>query len=256
MQRYLVAGQTHGFARGKAQRRRVVDRFETTRWSVVIEAGGDGETARDALAALCRTYRPPVLAYIRAHLRHGEEAEDLTQEFFAHLLERHLAARADRARGKFRAFLLTSLKNFLVNERERAGAQRRGGGAQRLPDAALDSMVDPEAGPEQAFEREWARTVLREAMTRLEREAELAGRAELFSQLRPYLVESPGETDYAALAQARGLRRNTVAVAVHRMRSRLRELVREVVADTAGDDAAIDAELQTMRAVLGGPSDK
>lgn len=222
---------------------------------MVIDAGGDGEPARDALAALCRTYRPPVLAYIRAHLSRGEEAEDLAQEFFAHLLERRLAARADRNRGKFRAFLLTSLKNFLANERERAAAQRRGGGTLHLPESAIDGMADPSAGPEQAFEREWARTVLREAIVRLEREAELAGRAELFSQLRPYLVESPGESDYATLAQARGLRRNTLAVAIHRMRARLQELVREAIADTTGDAAEIDAELQSMRRMFGASSD-
>jgi RNA polymerase sigma factor (sigma-70 family) len=232
----------------------VVDRFETTRWSMVIDAGGDDEPARNALEALCRTYRPPVLAYIRAHSRGAEDAEDLAQEFFAHLLERRLAARADRNRGKFRAFLLTSLKNFLANERERAGAQRRGSGAQRLPASAIDGIEDPHDGPEQAFEREWARTVLREAILRLQQEAALAGRAELFSQLRPYLVESPGENDYAALAQERGLRRNTVAVAIHRMRARLQELVREAIADTTEDAKEIDAELHSMRNVFGGSS--
>lgn len=221
---------------------------------MVVNAGGDDEPARDALEALCRTYRPPVLAYVRAHLRGGEDAEDLAQEFFAHLLERRLAARADRDRGKFRAFLLTSLKNFLANERTRAAAQRRGGGAQHLGESAIDGIANPEDGPEQAFEREWARTVLREAMGRLQREAELAGRAELFSQLRPYLVDSPGESDYAALAEARGLRRNTVAVAIHRLRARLQELVREAIADTTGDAAEVDAELHSMRNVFGASS--
>lgn len=228
----------------------MVDRFETTRWSMVLDAGGDGDSARDALSALCRTYRPPVLAYVRAHLRGGEEAEDLTQEFFAQLLERRLASRADRTRGKFRAFLLTSLKNFLANERERAGAQRRGGGVRVLQESALESVADPRWDPEQAFEREWARTVLREAMARLEGEAVLAGRAELFERLRPYLVEPPGEADYEALAEAQGLRRNTVAVAVHRMRSRLRELVREVLRDTTGDEAEAEDELHSVRGML------
>lgn len=222
---------------------------------MVVDAGGDGDTARDALAALCETYRPPVLAYVRAHLRGSEEAEDLTQEFFAHLLERRLAARADPARGKFRAFLLTSLKNFLANERERAGAKRRGGSAHVLPESALDRIASTDATPEEAFEREWARTVLREAIGRLEREAELAGRAELFARLRRYLVELPGDSDYEEIARTQGLRRNTVAVAVHRMRARLRELVREVLLDTTNDESEVENEVDSMRNVFGPSAD-
>jgi len=217
---------------------------------MVIDAGGEDAPARDALETLCQTYRPPVLAYIRAHLIRGEEAEDLAQEFFAHLLERRLAARADPNRGKFRAFLLTSLKNFLANERQRAGAKRRGGDARYVSESVIDGIADPDDGPEQAFEREWAKTVLREAMLRLEREAEQAGRAELFTQLRPYLVDSPGDDDYARLARDRGLRRNTVAVAIHRMRARLRELAHEAIADTTGDAAEADVELQSMRKII------
>lgn len=228
----------------------MADRFETTRWSIVVSAGGEGDGARDALAVLCQTYRPPVLAYVRARVVRREDAEDLTQAFFAHLLERRLAAHADRARGRFRAFLLTSLKHFLSSERERAGAQRRGGGLQTLPGEFIDSIADTDEGPELAFEREWARTVLREAMRRLEEEAASAGRVTLFKQLRPFLVELPEEGEYDAVASALGLRRNTIAVAVHRLRTRLREVVREVIADTAGDSAEIEEELRGMRGVL------
>jgi RNA polymerase sigma-70 factor (ECF subfamily) len=228
----------------------VPDRFATTRWSMVVDAAGNGDGARDALTALCEVYRPPVLAYIRAHVRRGEDAEDLAQDFFALLLERHLAARADPERGRFRAFLLTSLKNFLVNERERISALRRGGGMQMLPATAFEYLPDGDAGPEEAFDLEWARTVLREGLRRLEQEAEQAGRAELFVSLRPFLVEAPEDTDYEAVAQAHDLRRNTVAVAVHRMRARLQELVREVLADTARERKDIDEELRHLRAVF------
>lgn len=226
------------------------NRFATTRWSMVIDAAGDGARARSALAALCETYRPPVLAYLRAHVRRGEEAEDLAQEFFAFLLQRRLAARADRERGRFRSFLLTSLKNFLANERERASALRRGGGAQMVTSGGVELVADSGPGPEEAFDREWARTVLREALRRLEREAVSADRAELFTALRPYLVETPDTEDYEQVARTQGLRRNTIAVAVHRMRTRLRELVREVLADTAQDAAEVDEEVRLMREVL------
>lgn len=229
----------------------MIDRFQTTRWSVVVEAGGDGDAARDALAALCRTYRPPVLAYVRAHLSRCAEAEDLTQEFFAHMLEQNLPARADPTRGRFRAFLQTSLRNFLANERARAAAKRRGGEARFVPETALEALADHEPGPEQAFDREWARAVVREAMGRLEHEAERAGKAGLFGDLRPYLVEPPDAADYEIVARANDMRRATVAVAVHRMRARLQELVREVLADTTENETEVEEELRELRATLG-----
>jgi RNA polymerase sigma-70 factor (ECF subfamily) len=224
-------------------------RFHTTRWSVVVNAGGEGDNARDALAALCRTYRPPVLAYVRARVAEPD-AEDITQAFFAHILERRLPARADRERGRFRSYLLTSLKHFIVAERERANALRRGGGIAAVGDSAIEHVADADVGPEQAFEREWARTVLRDAIRQLELETERAGRGELFARLRQYLVDDPAEGEYDEIARALGTRRNTVAVAVHRMRARLQELVREIVADTADDPAEIDEELRSMRRVL------
>jgi RNA polymerase sigma factor (sigma-70 family) len=228
----------------------MADRFDTTRWSIVLSAGEQDTVGRDALASLCKTYRPPVLAYVRGHVRDPDDAEDLTQAFFVHVLERQLAARADRERGRFRAFLLTSLKHFLASERERVGAQRRGGGTQRLPAAVIESIPAESTGPEEAFEREWARTVLREAMRRLELEAKRAGRAAMFRELRPFLAETPEAGIYDSVAKSLGMRRNTVAVAVHRLRARLQETVREVVADTAADSAEVEAELRLMRASL------
>lgn len=226
----------------------MADRFDTTRWSLILHAGGQGDDAHGALEALCRIYRPPVLAYVRAHRATREEAEDLTQAFFAHLLEHQLAARADRERGRFRAFLLTSLKHFLASEFARSTAQRRGGGLDDLPLDEIDPGMDD--GPEQTFEREWAQTVLREALSRLQTEAHQAGKGTLFQHLRPFLLETPDDDEYAAVATSLDLRRNTLAVAVHRLRARLQELVRGVVADTVTDKEQGEQELRQMRAAL------
>lgn len=233
----------------------MAERFQTTQWSIVLDAGGRGDNAHAALCALCETYRPPVLAYIRARVGNGDDAEDLTQAFFTHLLERHLPARADRERGRFRSFLLKSLNHFLNTEWQRANAQRRGGKATWLGDDAVESLASDEAGPEQAFELEWARTVLREAMHRLEEEARIADRTRMFDELRPYLLETPDAGDYDAIAENTGIRRNTIAVAVHRLRSRLQELVLEVIADTATDAREIESELRRMRGILRTESD-
>lgn len=231
------------------------ERFETTQWSIVVNAGAGGDDASAALTILCETYRPPVLAYVRARVHNNDDAEDLTQAFFAHVLERQLPARADRERGKFRSFLLKSLNHFLVTEWQRSNAQRRGGNVTMIADDAVDSIASEDAGPELAFEREWARTVLREAMRRLELEAQAAGREKMFSELRPYLVEVPEPGDYDTIAASAGIRKNSIAVAVHRLRSRLQELVEEVVADTASNAADINAELRRMRDIMGSGSD-
>lgn len=226
------------------------DRFDTTRWSLVLHAGGGEPGARAALDALCRIYRPAVLAYVRAHRGAHADAEDLTQAFFAHLLEQRLAARADPERGRFRAFLLTALKHFLASEFAHATRLRRGGGQVAL---AIDEQEpDPGGAPEEAFEREWARAVLREALERLHEEARQAGKQALFAALRPFLLEAPEPNEYDAVAATLGLRRNTLAVAVHRLRARLQELVLEVVADTVDGADAAGQEVRRLRSALGG----
>lgn len=220
-----------------------MDRFATTRWSL-IRTAASGSGQRDALEALCRVYRPPVLAYVRAHYGPAE-AEDLTQAFFTHLLESSLPQRADSGRGRFRAFLLTALKNFVASRLAHERALRRGGGAQRI---AIDEAVFvDDDGPEQAFENAWAQTVLREALRAVAKEAHEAGRGPLFEQLRPFLFESPGADDYRRIAEATGLRRNTVAVAVHRLRARVQDLVHALVADTTTGEEDAEAELRQLR---------
>lgn len=226
----------------------MADRFDTTRWSLILHSGGEGSAAGTALASLCRIYRPPVLAYIRARRVCADDAEDLTQAFFVHLLEQRLAARADRTRGKFRAFLLTSLKNFLSNEQTRSNTQRRGSGMRH---AVLDDRdVDDADGPDAVFERAWAQAILGESLRRLEAEATQAGKQRLFGALRPFLLELPEAEDYARIADELGLRRNTLAVAVHRLRARLQELVEMVMQDTLSEAAELEQERRQLRALF------
>jgi RNA polymerase sigma factor (sigma-70 family) len=233
-----------------------MSRFDSTQWSLVLRARGGAEEARGALDALCRTYRPPVLAYVRSRGYHGDVAEDLTQSFFARFLEHGCYATADPMRGRFRAFLLTAVKRFLIDADAEAHAVKRGG---RFHFESLDSSVDNvdasctnEIPPERAFERAWALVVLDAAMRRLRTEAEQAGKRKLFEQLREFLIERPDEADYARAAATLGLRRNTLAVAVHRLRHRLRELVRDELAQTTAGRGDLDAELGELRAALAG----
>jgi len=232
-----------------------MSRFDTTRWSIVLRARGNTAENRAALEALCRAYRPPVLAYIRGRGFRGDAAEDLTQTFFARFLERASHADADPARGRFRAFLLTAVKRFLINASEEAHAVKRGGRMQfESLEQEGDGQRDIASGdetPEQAFERAWAFVVLDNAMRRLRAEADQAGKRELFDRLRDFLTEPPDEADYARAAEMLNLRRNTLAVAVHRLRHRLREMVREELTETATGRDELECELRELRAALG-----
>jgi RNA polymerase sigma-70 factor (ECF subfamily) len=231
-----------------------MSRFDTTRWSVVLDAQGTGDDARAALESLCRTYRPPVLAYISSRGYRSDVAEDLTQSFFARFLERADYVDADPSRGRFRAYLLTAIKHFLSNAAAEAHAVKRGGRIQfesiEYQDDG-DSLPADGSNPEQVFEQAWALVVLDSALRRLRQEAQLAGKGELFDHLSDFMAEQPDEAEYARVAAALSLRRNTVAVSVHRLRQRLRELVREEVAQTAADRGALEVELRELRSALG-----
>lgn len=222
--------------------------FDTTRWSVVLRARGGPAEAREALEVLCRTYRPPVLAFVRSRGYPADAAEDLTQAFFARFLERAWHSAADPGRGRFRSFLLTALKRFLIDASFEAAALKRGG-AFHFESLDEDAAGDGATGetPDSVFEREWARAVLSAAFGRLRAEAEQAGKLDLFNRLSEFLVERPDEAEYARVAEELRLRRNTLAVAVHRLRHRLRELVREELAETTSNGAELEDELRTMR---------
>ena len=229
-----------------------VSGFTTTRWSVILQAR-QPETARGALETICGAYRGPVLTYLRRQGIAKDDAEDLAQEFFTRLLERRWDTRAEPARGRFRSFLLTALQHFVIDTRLTTGAQKRGGGQRRVDvEDAVDLLAAPESeSPEQAFDRAWAMTVLERCYARLDAEARLAGKQDLYDRLRVYLAE-PGEpADYRRLGEELGMRPNTIAVSVHRLRARLRDLVRDELADTIETEADLHAELRELRAALG-----
>ena len=231
-------------------------KFDSTQWSRVLRAREDTPDARGALDRLCRVYRPPVMAYIRGRGYAPDAAEDLAQAFFTRFIEDAYHTGADPARGRFRAFLLVTLKRFLINTNAEAHTLKRGGGIsiRRLDDSQLnlEQMAGADDGPEHAFDRSWAMTVLDAAMRKLRREAEEAGKTPLFEQLAEFLTERPDEADYERAARTLNLRRNTLAVAVHRLRHRLRELVHAELAQTTVAREDLESELRDLRGTLAG----
>ena len=233
--------------------------FVTTHWSVVVSAGqSDTPQSRDALEQLCRVYWFPLYAYVRRRGHSPEDAQDLTQEFFARLLERKWLARADQARGRFRTFLLVALERFLANEWDKVRALKRGGGVPLVPlqfDTAETRYgaepADPRT-PEQSFERRWAITLLDEVLRRLETEQQAEGKAAQFAALKPCLVGSRAALPYEQIAQATGLSESAVKVAVHRLRQRYRELLRAEIAHTVTSAEDVDIEMRHLFNVLAG----
>jgi DNA-directed RNA polymerase specialized sigma24 family protein len=234
---------------------RTDNQFMTTRWTVVLAAGGGaGRTREEALTALCQEYWKPVYAYIRWRGEDPEKARDLTQEFFARLLEKDWLAGLEREGAKFRAFLLTAVKRFLAVEHHRETAAKRGGGMTAL---SLDWATAPEPAsreetPEQAFDHRWTLTVIDRAMGRLRVEAETAGKVALFGEVAEFLSGEPQPGAYESAAAALGMTRAAVMMAVHRLRLRFRELVRLEVAETLADPSNVDDEMRELLAVLRG----
>ena len=232
--------------------------FATTRWSLVAAAGrGASPESAQALALLCETYWYPLYAYVRRRGHDPHEAQDLTQEFFARLLERRNLRAADRQRGKFRTFLLASLQNFLSNEWRKEQAQKRGGG--KLP-VSLDFKagesrytLEPshELTAERVFERRWALTLLDQAMTKLRDEFTASGKAELFEALQGSLGGEAVLAPYAELALRLGTTEGALKTAAHRLRRRCRELLRAEIAQTVARAEDIDAELRELFSAVG-----
>ena len=224
---------------------------------MVLSAGHSDTThARAALEKLCRAYWYPLYAYVRRRGYSPDDAQDLTQEFFARLLKGNWLERADRQRGKFRSFLLASINHFLADEWDKARAQKRGGGVPAVPlqlDAAETRYGHEPADtstPEQNFERRWALALLEEVLRQLAAEYEREGRKELFAELNPCLVGERAAQPYAEIAARLGVSENTVKSTVHRLRQRYRQLLREEIAHTVFGPAEVEEELRHLFAVL------
>lgn len=231
--------------------------FVPTRWTVVLSARDAGSPhAGAALESLCQTYWYPLYAYARRLGQAPPDAQDLTQEFFARLLEKRWLAGADREKGRFRSFLLTAFKRFLANEWDRARAQKRGGQAAHLPlDTALaESRYETEPAMElpadRLYERRWALTLLEHTMARLRAEFESAGKATEFEQLKGFLTADRATLAYADIARESGLSAGAARVAVHRLRRRFREVFREEVTHTVATAEDVDEELRHLLAAL------
>jgi RNA polymerase sigma factor (sigma-70 family) len=231
--------------------------FVTTHWSVVLAAGrSDTARAEAALERLCEAYWYPLYGYVRRRGYSIEDAQDLTQAFFARVLERHWLADAQQAKGRFRTFLLTAMERFLANEWDKARALKRGGG-QRMVPLQLDTAetrygVEPAdtRTPEQAFEYRWALTLLEEVVKRLGAEYQARGQEELFKALKPCLVGEGSSQPYGELAAQLGMEEGAVKVAVHRLRQRYRELLRAEIANTVASAGEVEAEMRHLFHVL------
>src|SRR5665213_3953075 len=235
------------------------DVFATTHWTVVLAAGNRSTPQSvSALEELCRSYWFPLYAYVRRRGHNKEDAEDSVQAFFARFLEKNYLAGLSAERGRFRAFLLASLKHFLANEWDKTQAQKRGGGAAHLSldwqtaDTKFQVAATNEPSPDKAFDREWALALLVKVIERLQRECEVDGKIKLFEQLKFFLTAGKGALSHTDAAKKLGMDEAAVRVAVHRLRKRYRVLLRDEIAQTLADAADVDEE---MRALFGAFAD-
>jgi len=231
--------------------------FATTRWTIVMKASRESTPgSREALARLCETYWPPLYGFARRQGCSVEQAQDLTQAFFARFLEKHDVRDADPARGKFRSFLLSSFKHFVANEYDRERAKKRGGGQVLIPfevDAAEERYSAEPADkmtPEMLFERQWAFGLVERVMAALRADLTKAGKADLFDQLKDLLTGEKQPGGYAGIARALGISESAVKVTVHRLRRKFRDLLRAEIAATVSDDAEIEDEIRYLMAIL------
>jgi DNA-directed RNA polymerase specialized sigma24 family protein len=230
--------------------------FVTTQWSVVLEAQGESAAAQEALEKLCRTYWRPIFAFLRRQGMPSEEAEDITQGFFAELLERRSLDAVRKEKGRLRSFLLGGLKYFLANEGRRAMAIKRGKGQPLIP---LDELhADDRIGIEPAdpmtaemiYERRWALTVLERVLRRLKDEYRAGGNIALFDSLKELLPDEPGSPSQAEIAGRLGMTENAIRQAFYRFRQRYQALLREEIANTVATPADIEDELRHLVAML------
>ncbi|NOS72894.1 MAG: sigma-70 family RNA polymerase sigma factor [Verrucomicrobia bacterium] len=215
----------------------------------------DTTHARDALSKLCQTYWPPLYAYVRRRGCSPEDAQDLTQGFFAHLLEHKAVATVNRDKGRFRSFLLASMNHFLSDEWDKARAQKRGGGKvisldTQSSESWLSWQPSETLTPEKAFELRWAITLLEQVYRQLEEEHRRQGKSPLFDALRTTLAGPGNSAPYAELALQLGMNEGAVKVAVHRLRQRYRALLRETIAATVGSEGEVEEEMRDLLRIV------
>jgi len=233
--------------------------FATTHWSVVLAASQSTDAeACAALEQLCRTYWYPLYAYVRRRGYRHEDAQDLTQGFLVHLLARRSFARVDRNKGRFRSFLLAALNYYLADERDRAGAQKRGGGR---PTVSFDgpaaeqryaTQAQEAQSPDKVFDHQWAMALLDRVLARLEQEFREEGKVQVFDQLRGFIVAGTNDVPYAEVGEKLGITAAGVKKAVYRMRRRYQRLFREEIAQTVADPAEVEDELRHLCQVMAG----
>jgi RNA polymerase sigma-70 factor (ECF subfamily) len=231
--------------------------FRTTNWEMVSGAADTTSAAwAQSLEDLCQIYWLPVYAFIRKRGHPPEAAEDLTQEFFAHILHSDFLSRAEARRGRFRSFLMASIENFLHVEHRNATTQKRGGGWQRLQidDEDVERFLQAELAdtstPEVIFERQWGRTLIGRVFQKLEQEFSKAGRSALFQALKPHLAGDPGALPYQAIALSVGATLTGIKVTVHRARRRFQELLRAEVTPLVANAAEVDDEIRHLLRLL------
>ena len=230
--------------------------FSATQWSVVLSAGCvDSPQASEALAKLCRRYWTPLYVFVRRQGYAVHDAQDLTQGFFQRLLEKKDLAAVDRAKGRFRSFLLAAMKHFLANEWDRMRAQKRGGGVALISIDSADAERRYQEEPaeqitaEQLFDRRWALTLLDQVLARLGEEMAAAGKAAQFDALKFCLTGEKGAA-YGEIAGRLGMTEGALKVAIHRLRDRYRTLLRDEIAETVGSASDVDEELRQLFSAL------
>ena len=232
--------------------------FTTTHWSIVLTAQGESPAAQEALEKLCRAYWWPLYGFVRRHGYNPDEAQDLTQGFFALLLERKDLDAIRREKGRLRSYLLTSLKHFLGKAKRRELTVKRGEGRALVPLEELLARERADLEPtdtlsaDRIYERRWALTLLEQVLGRLGEEYRVAGTAPLFEQLKQMLTDEPGRPSQAEIAQGMSMSENAVKQAFYRLRQRYRLLLREEIAHTVAVPGDVEDELRHFVAVLQG----
>jgi len=227
--------------------------FHTTRWTRVCAAKAESEDGRKALADLCDAYYEPVVAFLRCELRDADAAREMSHAFFAEMLAGGTIHTAARERGRFRSYLLGAVKHFLSHQREAAQRLKRGGGVEAVSLEDTEAQVVADARqptPDTAFDRQWALTLLSRALSDLQRECELEGKATVFEKLQPWLTGDAAHGDQLELAASLDMNLNSLKSQIHRLKSRFRALVKEQIAATMNEGGSIDEEMTVLFAAL------